>query len=111
MQAALHDHNVLAVIGKGQVAAVGYKALRGTGILREQARREINALNAREAQLLQGVQAVAAAAEEFDDGGVFGPRWRAEFLEAGNKFVNFLRGSFKACVGGFPRINCRWRDI
>jgi len=55
MQAALHDDDVLAVIGEGQFAAVGYDALCGAGILREQAWRKVDALNAGEPQLLQGV--------------------------------------------------------
>ena len=52
----------------------------------------------------EGVQAVAAAAEKFDDFGVFGPFAGGRFFQASDELANFLFGSFKARIGGFPWI-------
>lgn len=63
---------------------------------------EINAFQPGESQAGEGVQAVAAAAEEFDDFRVARPIARAGPFEAAEELADFLLGGFEAEIGCFP---------
>jgi hypothetical protein len=74
--------------------------------LRDQTGRQIHAFDAYKSQLLESIESIPAAAKEFHDFGIARPLVCAQFLEACDKFLNFLFRRFEAQVGGFPGIGC-----
>jgi hypothetical protein len=104
VQAALDDENVLAAIGEGKLAAIGDGAFGRALELRDEAGREVDAFDASEAEALKSDQPVAATAKELDDFSVAPPLRSAETIEARDKFLNLLLGSFETQIGGFPGI-------
>ena len=104
VQTALNNQDVLAAIREGKLAAISKRAFRGALELPQEARREVHALDAGEAEALKSHQAVSAAAKKLDDLGVARPLRRAQSIEARDKFLNFLLGRFEAQIRGFPRI-------
>jgi hypothetical protein len=73
MQTALHDGRILAGIWKWQTPTVSHITFRVSGILADQPRRQIDALNVVEAKLFPGAQPVASAAEELHHPGIYRP--------------------------------------
>ena len=70
VESPLHDQNVFGFVAERQKPAIGHDAFCRTVIFGDQARGEIDACEIREAELLQSVQTVAAAAEKLDDLGI-----------------------------------------
>ena len=63
MQTSLNDQNVLAAVRKRKLPAVGNGTFGLAAILREQMCGQVETFDSREAQSLQRVEPVAAAAE------------------------------------------------
>jgi hypothetical protein len=104
VQASLDNQDVLAASGEGKMAAVGDEAFCGAAILRDQAGGKIHSFEVRKLKALERIQTIAAAAKQFHNLGIAGPLGSTEFLEARDKFLNFLLRRFETKVGSFPGI-------
>ncbi len=104
VQAALHNEHVLAAVRERKLAAVGYQAFCRTAILRDQAGRQIHALQTLETQPVQSRQAVSPSAKELNNLCVARPLRGAQSTQALRKFLNFLFRRFESQVCGFPSV-------
>lgn len=111
MQTALNDDDILASICKRELPAVGHEAFRRAFVLRDQARRKIHALQAREPEAMQRDQAAPAAAEKLDNFGVTRPLASAQPFEAADELANFFIRRFETQISSFPGIGCLDRSV
>ena len=86
------------------MATVGDETFCRAAILGDETRRDVDAFEMREAEALEGVEAVAAAAEELNNLCAARPLLRTEAVEASDELLNFLLRRFEAKVGGFPGV-------
>jgi hypothetical protein len=100
----LHNQNILRSVGERELSAIADEALCRAPILRDQPGRQVHSFEAREPKAAQRAQSIPAPAKQFHDFGIAGPPSHTQFLQARNKFANFLIGCFKPQVRGFPRI-------
>src|SRR5262249_7012430 len=108
VEAALDDEDVPGAVLEGKVPAVGRVGHRRALVLGEERRGEVDPFQASEPKLLEGMDAVAPAAEDLDDLRILRPVVGPEPAQPPEELAALLGRGLEARVGLLPGAG--WGD-